>query len=247
MSRKYYIEFVGVNGSGKTTLADKLAAYFKAQSRNVLELPHPPGNIKPARDLMHRLPKMLRYYIKHPFGFLNCAQTRWNPRYGYRGTLHTLLKRSYETGKHLGKSYDVIIQHEGSFQFYRTFGHHFADTRRIPDYHAAFQVRRFGYLPVLINLHVDLEDVLARCTSERLSVPDPSGWSLAGVSPDRLQKLMTEWIEKKDKVMERVRGQGIPVIDLSTGSSVEESYTEMLERLGSVLSSPGATPPSGLL
>lgn len=235
MSNKYYIEFVGVNGSGKTTLADMLSDLFKSQSRAILELPHPPGELKPSRDLIHRIPRMLRHYARHPMAFLNCVYTRWNPAFGYRGNLHTLLKRRYETEKHFGKKVDIIIHHEGSLQFYRSTGHHFAGTGRLPDYHTIFHARRYGYYPVLINLNVDLDSVLLRCTTERMSVPDPSGWSLAGVPPHRLRKIMSEWSMKKDKIVELVRQSGIPVIDVSTGHAISESYANMLEQLETVL------------
>ncbi len=240
MNRKYYIELIGVNGSGKTTLADKLADYFRSRSLSVLELPHPPGQLKSSKDLSHRIPKILRYYTRNPGGVLSCLHARLNPRFGYRGSLHTLLKRRYETGKHLRKKVDVIIQHEGTFQFYRTTGHHFARADRIPGYHTVYHLRRKGYQPVIINLSADLDLVLERCTSERLSVPDPSGWSLAGESPVRLRQILGEWIVKKDKVAGLLRKSGVPVIDISTNKPVNESHDDLVQQIEEVMSKSGS-------
>lgn len=254
MTNKYYIEFVGVNGSGKTTLADKLSDRFRAQSRSILELPHKPGEIKPSRDLAQRIPQMLRYYARHPLSFLNCVYTRWNPVFGYRGSLHTLLKRRYETEKHFGKNVDIIIHHEGSFQFYRTTGHNFAGTSRLPGYHTIFHARSLGYHPVIVNLNVEIDFVLERCNTQRMSVPDPSGWSLAGEPPDRIRKIMADWTVKKDKIVELIRKNGIPVIDVSTGLAISESFEYLLAQLDAVLppnktvlSDRDATKPSGSL
>ena len=227
---------MGVNGSGKTTLADKLAAHLREKGWAVLELPRTPSREKRRTKSFARFRKMLKYYSFHPVCFAECVYVRWHPGFRYRGSLQTLAKRKYKTEKHFKKDFNVIINHEGTFQFYRAAGHHIGSADRLPEYHAIFRARQVGYEPIVINLLVDADEALKRCGLIRPSVQDPSEWSLASESPERQRVLMDEWNRKKDRIMEMVRKQGIPVVDIDTHVPVEESCVRMIEQLEKYLS-----------
>lgn len=231
MAQKYYIEFVGVNGSGKTTLANKLNAHLREQGWTLLELPRSPKGTRRQSKPIYRFRKMLKYYSAHPVCFAECLYVRWYPGFRYRGSLHTLIKRKYKTEKHFRKKFDAIINHEGTFQFYRAAGHHIGSVDRVPGYHAIFRAKQLGYKTLIINLNVDADAALKRCGTIRPSVQEPSEWSLASESPERQNVLMDEWVAKKDNIVELLRQRGIRVLDVDTGLSLEQSYAQMLDQL----------------
>jgi hypothetical protein len=233
--KKYYIEFVGVNGSGKTTLGDKLAGHLTKRGWSVIDLPRTPRGVTRKSRPFARFRKMLKYYFFHPFCFAECVYVRWHPAFRYRGSLHTLIKRKYKAEKHFRKNLDAILNHEGTFQFYRTAGHHIGRVTRLPQYHAIFRARECGYQPIVINLRVDGDSALARCGQVRPSVKDPANWSLANEPADRQRKLMEKWVTKKDRIMDLIRDHGIRVIDVSTSVSADESFARLLDELHEVI------------
>jgi len=233
--QKYYIEFVGVNGSGKTTLAGKLADHLREKGWSVMVLPRSAkGSVRKTRPFS-RFRKMLKYYFFHPVCFAECVYLRWHPAFNYRGSLHTLIKRKYKTEKHFRKKLDAILNHEGTFQFYRTAGHQIGNANRLTRYHAMFRAQECGYQPILINLQVDADSALKRCRLVRPSVKDPDSWSLAGEPAERQREIMEKWIVKKDSIMDEARKNGIRVIDISTSVNVQESFDRLLDELKDVV------------
>lgn len=166
---------------------------------------------------------MLKYYFFHPLCFAECVHLRWHPAYRYHGSLHTLIKRKYKAEKHFRKNLDDILSHEGTFQFYRTAGHHIGSVSRLPRYHAIFRARACGYEPIVINLQMDAVSALERCGLVRPSVKEPDSWSLANEPADRQHDLFDQWVIKKDHVMDLVRQHGIRVIDIPTSISEDET------------------------
>ena len=174
---------------------------------------------------------MVKYYIRCFSCFFVCVYVRFHPKFNYRGRLHTLLKRKYKIEKHFRKDLDFIVDHEGTFQLYRSAGHRFESTKHLPAYHAVFRAKEKGYQPVIVNLMADSEIALQRCSMERPSVRDPSEWSLSTETPKRQSELMAGWNIKKDRIMEQVRKNGIPVIDISTMVEVEISFNRLLKHI----------------
>jgi len=238
-SRRYYIEFVGISGSGKTRLADMLNVYLGEAGLSVLELPRSPRDVRrPIPRPFSRFRKMLKYYSQNIICFMEGVYVRIHPKFRYRGTLHTLLKRKYKTEKHFRKDFDFIISHEGTFQFYRSAGHRIGSTDHLPEYHAIFRARQKKYEPILINLIVDPDIALKRCSAERMSVRNPSEWSLSREPREKQAALLKTWSENKDRILNLVRREGIKIIDVSTASKPEESFKLLIDQLVRVANIP---------
>ncbi len=238
-SHRYYIEFVGISGSGKTTLADRLNAHLREAGCRVLELPRSTrSNRKPTPRPFPRFRKMLKYYGCNLSCFLEGVYVRFHPKFRYRGSLYTLLKRKYKTEKHFRKDIDFIISHEGTFQFYRSAGHRIGSTNHLPEYHAIFRAQVKEYKPIIINLSVDPQMALKRCSTVRMSVPDPTEWSLSKVPIEELAELFASWSKKKERIMELVRREGINVIEVSSETDVEVSFRSLITQLAPLVHIP---------
>ncbi len=231
-SKRYYIEFVGISGSGKTTLADKLNAHLREAGYTVLELPRSTrDNRKSKHKPFSRFRKLFKYYSRNVLCFMEGVYVRFHPKFDYRGSLHTLLKRKYKTERHFRKNVDFIISHEGSFQFYRSAGHHIGSTDHLPVYHAIYRAIVMGYEPVVVNLVLDSEVALKRCSNARMSVRDPAAWSLSKEPLEKQSDLMKSWNTKKDRILELVRRENIKLITVCTESDIEESFSQLMEQL----------------
>ena len=238
-SNRYYIEFVGISGSGKTALADRLNAHLREAGCRVLELPRSTRDTrKPTPRKFPRFRKMLKYYGRNLLCFLEGVFVRFHPKFRYRGNLHTLLKRKYKTEKHFTKDFDFIISHEGTFQFYRTAGHRIDSTDHLPEYHAIFRAQVKKYEPIIINLSVNPQLALKRCSSVRMSVRDPAEWSLSKVPVEEQAELLASWSKKKERIMELVRREGIHVIEVSTETDVETSFHSLITQLAPLVHIP---------
>lgn len=228
-STKLYIEFVGISGSGKTTLSNKLYEKLAKQYR-VIELPYK-DKLSEA-NFAYKGFILWRYYLLKPKSFLHCINLYFFGKYGYKGSFYTLLRRKFRTEKYFNTNKsDIILNNEGTLQLYRSKGDRITKTNTIPKYHSIITAETHGYHPVLVNVEVDIETAVKRCTTSRTSKIKPEKWSLFQYPKDEQYEYLKNWNINKNIVVEKIESFGIRVIQIDSSHPIEKCISEILNHL----------------